>query len=138
MRAAYKELSKAPNGMAAVKAHSIRLTDQRKLNSCLNLNALHSNAELKDLNTAQLTSLFEYCSTSAYEDKNFVWNDKAQTWSWRDAAKKNLHIPTNVREFTDLAMFIRLRERLKTNVYDLGEVGTYDTVRIIHFKLALN
>jgi hypothetical protein len=128
MRSAYKELQKAPNGMAAVKAHNLRITEYRKMNSCLNLNALHSNPETKDLNTAQLTTLYEYCMSSALEDKNFIWNDKAQTWSWRESAKKDLHTPTNVREFTDLAMFIRLRERLKMNIHDINELGTHDAV----------
>ena len=135
MRSAYKELQKSPAGMPAVRAHNLRVTEHRKLNSCLNLNSLHNNLELKDLNTSQMTMLFEYCKTAALDDKNFLFNEKAMTWGWKDSAKKDLTIPTNVREFTDLAMIIRLREKLKMAIHEMCEKGNYDAVSELSHSL---
>ena len=128
MRKAYKVLKSVPAGMSAIKEHTVELGEKRKMMSCLNLNSLYANKELAEMTNDQMTILFELTRDSVKDEKNFSYNERSLAWSWSEKARRDYTIPTTVREFTDLAMIIRLRQRLKNTLSSRTEEGVFDQV----------
>ena len=65
----------------------------------------------------------------ACQDKTFIeYNERADTSSWTRKAKNSTLCPITVREFTDLAMLIRLRSKIIFELLAIQDTGTYDKV----------